>query len=184
MIGIHYIPLPLKWQSFSIDGTGIYRGQENALLRRMERILSQWEGTPYHEGQSLKGVGTFCTAFICSVLDELYQNRRPTPLPEIPTDAAMHDRATAMRGLRWFLSHYPQHEEITSTIVQPGDILVTGPVGGGPGHGILVGPRENTLWQCSGGSVHFTGMSLPDAYQLHAVYRMKDRTQWLSNLPS
>lgn len=140
-----------------------------------------WEGTPYREGQSVRGVGTFCTAFVCAVLDELYQDGRATSLPEIPTDASMHDRSTALAGLRWFLRRYPEHAEVTSGKIQPGDVLVTGPSGGGPGHAILVGPRENTLWQCSGGSVHFTGMALPDCYQLHAVYRMKDRIRWLSN---
>ena len=184
MIGISYFPIGLRWQSFSIEGTGTYRAREGDLLRRMEHILADWEDTPYRDGQSVKGMGTYCTAFLCAVLDELYRRPVPTPLPEIPTDAAMHDRATAIEGLRWFLRHYPNHEKVECMIVQPGDVLVTGPRGGGPGHGILVGPRENTLWQCSGGSVHFTGMSLPDPYELYAVYRFTDRISWLSNSAS
>ncbi len=178
MIGIHYIPIGLSWKSFTING-GTHRADENAFLRRYERILAEWEGTPYRDGQCLKRVGIFCTAFVCVVLDELYRVKRPVPIPEIPTDAAMHCPETARAGLRWFLRQYPNHAEVTDRIVQPGDVLVTGPSGGGPGHGILVGPRENTLWQCSGGSVHFTGMALPDPYELFAVYRMTDRINWL-----
>jgi hypothetical protein len=176
---VNYVPLPLRWQSFCIEGTGMHRAAEGGLLRRMERIFGAWEGTPYRDGQAVKRVGTFCTAFLCAVLDELYRVERPTPLPEIPTDAAMHHPPTARAGLRWFLSHYPRHQEVTDGFVQPGDVLVTGPQGGGPGHGILVGPRENTLWQCSADSVHFTGMSIPECYQLFAAYRMTDRSKWL-----
>lgn len=179
MSGVHYVPLPLQWRSLNI-GSGLDRAAEGNLLRRMDRILAEWEGTPYRDGQSVKGVGTFCTAFVCAVLDELYRRTPATPLPQIPTDASMHDRATAWRGLRWFLSHYPAHEALECTIVQPGDILVTGPQSGGPGHAIFVGPRENTLWQCSGGAVHFTGMHIPDTYTLFAVYRFADRASWLS----
>lgn len=176
--GIQYQPIGLTWTSFNVSSLGMFRPQESRLARRMGRIMAEWEGTPYLDGQCVKGVGTFCTAFVCSVLDELYGKDRPTPLPEIPTDAAMHDPAKAREGLRWFLSHYPNHEKRVDPHVQPGDVLVTGPRGGGPGHAILVGPCENTLWQCSGGSVHFTGMSLPDQYQLFAVYRMTDRMKW------
>lgn len=179
MAGIRYVPLPLKWRSFSVNDLGMHRAQENEMLRRMGRILNDWEGTPYADGQSVKGVGTFCTAFVCAVLDELYRKERPTPMPEIPSDAAMHDRATAIAGLHWFLRHYPENERQDGDLVQPGDILITGPVGGGPGHAMFVGPRENTLWQCSGESVHYTGMHLPDVYRLFAVYRMKDRHTWL-----
>lgn len=176
---IRYVSLPVTWTSLSLSEWGS-RAEEGAILRRMERILWQWEGTPYVPGQCLRGVGAFCTAFLCAVLDELYGRTPATPLPEIPDDASMHSPETARAGLRWFLRHYPNHVQIFDGIVQPGDVLVTGPKGGGPGHAILVGPRENTMWQCSGRSVHFTGLSIPDTYTLHAIYRMTDRLAWSS----
>lgn len=176
---IQYNPIPLTWRSFSING-GTHRAAENALLRRMARIFAEWEGTPYRTGQHVKQVGTFCTAFVAAVLDELYRLDRPVPLPEIPPDASFHHSGTARAGLRWFLRQYPNHEPIPiGGEVQPGDVLVTGPGGGGPGHGILVGPAENTIWQCSGGSVHFTGFALPEPYILYAAYRLTDRMLWL-----
>lgn len=186
MSGVRYVPLPLRWRSFVLGDTGVHRAGEGNLLRRLERILAFWEGTPYHLGQSVRGMGTFCTAFLCAVLDELYGRPAATPLPEIPVDASMHDPATARSGLRWFLEHYPNHERVEPgpdgyTVVQPGDVLVTGPQGGGPGHAILVGPRENTLWQCSGLGVHYTGLHIYEHYDLFAVYRMTDREKWLSN---
>lgn len=189
MTGLRYIDVGLAWQTFNLGKGGFYRAAEGSFVRRLERILGEWEGTPYRNGQSLKGVGTFCTAFLCSVLDELYRKAQPTPLPDIPPDAAMHDPERARGGLRWFLETYPNHVRVEPEIdgpykgrriVQPGDVLVSGPVGGGPGHAILVGPRENTLWQCSGQSVHWTGLYLPDCYSLFAAYRMTDRETWLS----
>lgn len=166
---MRYVPLGLTW-----------RDPGHLPLARIERELLRWDGTPYRLGQCLPGVGTYCTAFVVSVLDALYRLQRPTPLPEgIPDDAAMHDPPRARQGLRWFLRQYPAHRQVEDGSAEPGDVLVTGPHGGGPGHGILVGPHPNTLWQCSGNGVHFTGMSIPDTYQLFAVYRMTDRQKWL-----
>lgn len=173
-----YENVGLRWQAFTINGTGIFRAAERAVERRMGRILDSWEGTPYDAGQAQKGVGAFCTAFVVGVLDELYRCA-PTPLPLIPQDAAMHDPDRARAGLRWFLERYPRHERIPNGIMQPGDVLVTGPVGGGPGHALIVGPRENTIWQCSGQGVHYTGLALPTSYRLHSIYRMTNRTEWL-----
>ncbi|CAK9074220.1 Uncharacterized protein (Fragment), partial [Durusdinium trenchii] len=127
MTGIHYYDALLTWTSFRINGSGMYRAAERALERRMERLLGEWEGTPYVLGQSAKGVGTFCTAFVCEILNELY--RRPgVELPEIPSDAAMHD-------------------------------------------------PERVSSRSSG--VHWTGMFLPEPYELHAVYRLSDRKDYL-----
>lgn len=174
---MNYLPLDLKWRSLDIDGTGMHRWAENLILRRMAKILGGWENTPYQLGQNSQGVGTYCTAFVCSVLDALY-GRQTTPMPEIPADAAMHCPETARAGLRWFMRRYPCRR-VEDGFVQPGDVLITGPSGGGPGHAILVGPRENTLWQCSGRvGVHFTGMSLPFPYVLHGVYRLDNRETW------
>lgn len=175
---ISYQPIGLRWRSLVLGDLGMFRPQEAQILRRLGRIFQQWDSTPYVLGQCKPRVGTYCTAFVCAVLDELYRQPLAT-LPDIPHDAGMHDRETAMAGLRWFLRRYPNHGEVTDGWVQPGDVLVTGPRGGGPGHAILVGTRENTLWQCSGKSgVHFTGMALPDPYVLFAVYRMTDRLSW------
>lgn len=176
---MRYNPLSLRWRSLILCDTGLYRASEAAVLRRMSRELDRWEGTPYRDGENKPKVGTYCTAFVCSVLDALYR-REGAKMPEIPSDASMHCRATALGGLRWFLERYPNHQRIEGREVQPGDILVTAPVGGGPGHAILVGPRENTIWQCSGKTgVHFTGMALPASYVLHSVWRLTDRMAWI-----
>lgn len=163
-----YVPLPLRWRPL----------QDEVARGRIERILCDWEGTPYARGQRVKQVGVFCTAFVCAVLDELY-GREPVDLPEIPDDASMHDPARARAGLRWFLRQYPC-DVVEDGFVEPGDVLITGPIAGGPGHAIFVGPQPGTLWQASGPAVHFTGMSIPGEYSLHAVYRLRERQKWSS----
>ncbi len=175
---IRYTSIGLSWRTLVLGDFGMFRPQEANIMRRLARILEEWCDTPYVMGEAKPRVGVYCTAFVTAVLDELY--RRPqAPLPSIPHDAGMHDKETAMAGMRWFLGHWANHAKVTDGWVQPGDLVVTGPRDGGPGHAILVGPRENTLWQCSGRSgVHFTGMSIPDNYTLHAVYRMTDRLSW------
>lgn len=177
---IVYKPLPLRWQAFNLcpdNGFAQDRYRAIEIERRMAKILDEWEYTPYDTKFAEKGKGVHCSAFVCRVLDELYR-REPTPLPNIPNDIGFHDRAGAIAGLRWFMRQYPACYQVTGTDVQPGDVLITGPVGGGPGHAMIVGPRENTLWQASDTGVHYTGMSLPDIYELHATFRFRDREKW------
>lgn len=169
----------LSWQCFRLEGPMQEDLiQSRAIERRLERILHEWRGTPYMAGQAVKGVGVFCSAFTCRVLDELY-HQDPTPLPEIPDDASFHDPETSARGLRWFLKAFPNHLRVENGIVQPADVVVTGPRSGGPGHAILVGPQENTLWEANVGKVAQIGLVIPQAYELHAIYRMSDRRRWL-----
>lgn len=149
---------------------------------RLARILGDWDGTPYVNGQACKREGVYCTAFMARVLDELYR-RPPTPMPRIPPDASFHDAEGVLLGMRWFLREYPNNEKLEPAVdglyhVQPADILITGPIGGGPGHAILVGPRENTMWEAGTFKVQMIGMMIPDNYELHAVYRMTDRNSW------
>lgn len=148
-----------------------------AIEKRMDAILARWRGTPYAAGQAMAGCGVFCTAFVCRVLDELY-GKEPTPLPDIPLDVSFHNPDTARSGLRWFLRSYPNHARIVNGEVEPGDVLVTGPVSGGPGHAILVGPSPSSLWEARSGGVGRTGLMIPAEYRLHAVYRLTDRELW------
>lgn len=181
---IQYVPLPLQWTVLQLTGPG-ENDFSNRLVRsanierRLARILGEWESTPYDTKFSEKGVGSSCTGFICRVLDELYR-KDPTELPHIPNDISFHDKAGAMAGLKWFMRAFPMAEKITDTRVQPGDVVITQPTGGGPGHALIIGPRENTMWQTTDDivGVHYTGLAVPSTYQLSAVFRFKDRGTW------
>jgi hypothetical protein len=170
----------LQWRALNLcPGNGFASDRYRAIEieRRLMRILGEWEGTPYNTMFAEKRVGVHCSSFVCRVLDELYK-RPPTDLPAIPRDIGFHNRAGAIAGLRWFMRQYPTCQQLTDNYVEPGDILIVGPKGGGPGHAMIVGPRENTIWQASEGGVHYTGMALPEIYEFHAAFRFRDRKDW------
>lgn len=164
---IRYAPLPVTWRSPA----------NPFWLPRLKSVLVSWQGTPYCVGQQQKQIGVDCIRFGCAVLDELY--RRPlTDLPIRAPDASMHDPEGAFSVMRQIVRRYPNHVTIEDGSVEPGDVLVVGPRNGGPGHMVIVGPQPNTLWQSSGGKVHFTGLSLPGSATLFRTYRMVDREKW------
>lgn len=184
MISVHYVSLPLQWTVLQLTGGG-ENDFSNRLVkaakieRRLARILGEWERTPYNIRCAEKGVGSSCAGFICRLLAELYRIE-PVDIRAIPEDMSFHNRAGAVAGLKWFLRTFPAAEKLESERVQPGDVIITEPLDGGPGHALMVGPREGTMWQnldCQVG-VHYTGLSVPSTYRLHSVYRFKDREDW------
>lgn len=194
-MSIRYRDVGLRWGPVKFgahaDGNGfvedVARGRK--FERRLEAILTGWEHTPYSPSIIKQGPdgGVFCTAFVARVLDELFR-QDPMPLPDIPHDTAMHNAAKARAALRWFLRNYPGSIPIKSREteeglevwdVQPGDIVISGPIGGGPGHAMIVGPRQNIMWQADGQRVHYTGLYLPEPYELHDVRRFYQREEWV-----
>ena len=180
---IHYYDTGLEWHPLRLpdhrDRNGFSEdvGRAGKIERRLARILGEWEDTPYRAGIIQKGVGVYCTAFVARVLDELY-GREPTSLAKVPHDVGQHNRRRAMAALRWFTRQFPTSFEVEDGEVEPGDLLMTGPSGGGPGHAMIVGPRRNTVWQACGRSVHYTGLFLPEGFDLFQVRRFADREAW------
>lgn len=176
--------LPIQWTPLDVRNPD----SERRIAERLASVLHSWEDTPYSSSQAERGVGVYCTAFVCGVLDDLFRAEKKTPLNKIPHDVSMHCGASSRAGLRWFLRHYPTADRIYSITtadegeivdVQPGDVLITGPIGGGPGHAIMIGPRKNVMWQASGMAVHYTGFFVPMGYMLYAVYRFSDKERWI-----
>lgn len=169
-----FTPMPLRWYPFRLIGTRFATEIAKAarIERRLAAILSGIEGTPFHQLR--------CADFAVRVLDELYG--LPTEeavASQIPTDIAAHDRRGAVRAMRMLLERYPCHKRLRGRSVEPGDLLVVGPVGGGPGHVMIVGPKENTAWHSLPRSgVHQTGMFLPEHYKFYRAYRCTDREEW------
>lgn len=175
-----YNALDLEWHPLrlELDGFASPVAKGRAIERRLERILGEWKDTPYHPSFIHKKQGVYCTAFVCRVLEELYR-REWRDMLNIPDDISFHNREGAIAGLKWFMRQFPACEKITDNKIEPGDVIITGPEGGGPGHAIIVGPRRNTMWQASGTcGVHFTGLALPNIYELYAAYRFSDRSTW------
>lgn len=125
------------------------------------------------DGQQAKGRGVDCVRFVAAVLDEMQGTR--TELEKLPRDAAFHAREKCFTAFRLFIRQFDGYEIPEGEPVQPGDVLVVGPVTGGPGHAIIVG-KDGQLWH-SAGSVTRTGMGCLDAfmYKYKAAFRAKDR---------
>lgn len=151
---------------------------DTALHDALAGVLADWEGTPYESGQRFKGRGADCLGAVFGVIDDL-DGRQRAAFPDMPHDTALHDRQTALVAMRRLLERYQPSERVDTPYVEPGDVLVTGSPGGGPGHVALIGPRKNELWHSLPHvGFHRTGWGLLQQQRLHAVYRFTDRERW------
>ena len=149
--------------------------QSAQVEERLRRILKEWEGTPHMDGQQAKGVGVDCVRFAAAVLDEL--GGTTTSIEHLPRDLAFHQREKAVAGMRLFIDNF--NGQKVEEPYQPGDVFVTGPVTGGPGHAIILGP-DGGLWQSASKKVIRSGLealSLP-LYKHKATFRVRDRERW------
>lgn len=171
-MSVQAVILPLSWTPLRI-GDPL---EDELALRTLDSELRSWDETPYGIGQQSKGQGVDCVRFVAAVLDFL--GGTETPLPSLPQDAAMHDRAGAIAGMLTIKRAFDPLDEVLDGLVQPGDLLVVGPRRGGPGHGMIVGCRPGEVWEAGTRRVQKVGWSLPDTSELFAVYRKKDRKPW------
>lgn len=174
---VYYAPLRLEWSPIIVPGH-CSDAQINAQRaeRRLARILSSWEGTPYAAGQGHRKVGCDCVRATVLILAEWMRWEAPK-LDTLPPDAALHDRKGAIRALHRIRRALPPHKRLRGARrAQPGDVLITGHPGGGPGHAIIVGTDRNTLWQATKGAGFVRcGWALPADYsKLYAVLRFDD----------
>lgn len=166
--------LPLIWTPYSDE-----RPEE--ITARLEAILTSWWGTPYRENQQCKGYGADCVRFVCGVLDELDGGTR-RKVKTLPSDVSLHSPETARRSMRTIMKLFMPHSRVLDMTAQPGDVLVTGPKHGGPGHAMIVGTQKNTLWEATSPSVRRVGWAIGSNLhnKLYRVLRMTDRSdRWV-----
>lgn len=141
---------------------------------RLGEVLDSWLSTPYMPGQSCKGVGVDCVRFALAVLDELAGTK--TDVRTIAPDAAVHAPGVAAAAFDRLVDRF-NCAEIRTGVVQPGDILATGPVGGGPGHAVIVGVTRAVAWDAVHPKVRKISLGLRAlvGQRVFAVYRMDNR---------
>lgn len=166
-----------------------WRTIDKSVEARLEAILRSWEGTPYLPGQQKERVGVDCVRFVCAVLDDVRGTPR-TPIETLPQDAAMHNRTSAILAMKKINALYRPNVQAFSrldtpleeVVVEPGDVVVCAPEGGGPGHVMLAGARPYELWESSGTGVRRVGLGglLLDRgqWRLHYVYRITNKQEW------
>ncbi len=151
----------------------------------MSRVLSAWQGTPYESGQRFIQRGADCIGAVFGVIDDL-DGRARAEFPGMPHDCAMHSGETARAAVREILRRYDPIVNVAQRsdgicCVEPGDLILTGHPGGGPGHVEMVGVRHGHLWHALPGiGFHQGGWSLFDTQTMLAVYRIEDKERWVS----
>lgn len=145
---------------------------------RLGLVLEQWQGTPYRAGQQVRGMGVDCVRFVAAVLDEL--RGTTTPIETLPNDASMHTREGAIASMLNIKRAFMPCELVGDNSLEPGDVLVTGPRDGGPGHALIVGDQMNVLWESSNTGVRRVGKSAlaRNGYELFYAYRLANRDTW------
>lgn len=177
----------LVWIPMSVNGWT--RDMLDKATRNLEIQLEEWDGCRYESGQSFnegEPGAADCIGSVFGVVDWTDgKDRRYAP--GFPSDTAMHNRNTAVLAMRELQRRYAPNTKIKATAegvyyVQPGDIIVTGLAGGGPGHVAMVGPKRNTMWESvpstgfrQQGWVFFAGQ------EVWAVYRLDNKEDWLGN---
>lgn len=179
----HYLITNLIWQE--IEHPELNSGLVQKITDRLEAVLQSWKGTPYCLGQQCKGMAVDCVRFVCGVLDEMYQQPYKT-VGVLQDDIAFHSREAASEGFRTIMQLYPDHTALRGNEVEPGDILICGSKYGGPGHAMIAGTRQSTLWHTNSHKVVQTGLAFPQAgmYHLHRILRADDKDKWLQCSPS
>lgn len=171
---IRYYQIARLWQPLSI----IDQSAVDIINLRLNTLFDGWQGTPYMAGNQCKQSGVDCVRWVTAVLDAMY-NRTSTDIVTLPSDASFHNKRGAMKAMLHIKRLYPHCKVLRQAPLEPGDLVIVGPPGGGPGHAMLVGTQKNTLWHCAPHSgVCKTGWSLAVGHQhIFRVYRAKDRVR-------
>ncbi len=177
---IELAPFPARWRPLPESAGGA------AAMDRMERVFAAWLGTPYMRGAQARGArgGVDCLRFVSGLQNDL--DRVPLLPPDrLPQDLAMRDPNQAMLVVGKFIRAYGG-KVVRDGSAQPGDIVVIARPGEGPGHGMTIGPRPNTIWESGGGvdrgGVRMLGWSLDVNSTVVRIYRRADSTRaaWAS----
>lgn len=175
---IRYYPIARPWQPLSIEDPRA----AHLIHLKLAVLFQQWQGTPYMAGNQCIQKGVDCVRWVTAVLDMMY-DRAPTDIQTLPSDGSFHNKRGAMKAMIKIKRLYPHCKVLRDEPLEPGDLVIVGPPGGGPGHAMLVGTEKNTLWHCAPLSgVCKTGWSLIVGNQhIFRVYRAKDRVKlWTS----
>lgn len=169
---IRYYTIPYEWSPLQA-GT---EQQNEEITNKLMSLFLAWEGTPYMSGNQRIGQGVDCVRWVSTILDTMY-GQPPQNIVTLPSDGSFHNRKGAMRTMLKIKRTYSHCKVIKDQPLQPGDLVVVGSPGGGPGHAMLVGTKPNTLWHCTpNNGVTRTGWALVCGCQkIFRVYRAKDR---------
>ena len=176
----HVVAVPYEWRPVSFIGADPKDGARVAY--RIGEVLYSWLDTPYMLGQRSKGQGVDCINFLIAVLDELYGFARPELIGlRLRGDRSLHNKIESERTKAAILSVYSPNCIVPSFQVEPGDIVITGPARGGPGHAMIVSDKPGVLVHATvRGGVQTAGCGYDRRTQRPLeVWRLLDKHRWL-----
>ena len=157
---------------------GAYRNAPSFIEWRIQRELDSWLGTPYGLGQRTKGVAVDCVNFCTAFLDQMIGHQTPTEIQQLRGDRCLTAHGGTAVAMKALLSCYRPNTEIRTGRVEPGDIAVTGPKGGGPGHVLIAGVRPNTWFHATPNGVQMAGSSYSSDMLPFRIFRYSDKKSW------
>lgn len=143
----------------------------------LARLLRRWEGTPYLAGSCAPGPrgGVDCVRFVVAVWNAL-AGLRVDPAAVAPA-AAVHAPDRARTAFAALAARFPCAPVPDGVPLEPGDVLATGPIGGGPGHGVIVGDERRICWDATYPAVRRISLGLVAlvGHEVHGAWRLNDR---------
>lgn len=139
--------------------------------------LCRWEGTPYLPGSCAPGPGggVDCVRFVVAVWNALARvDVRPDA---ISPAAAVHHPERARMAFAELAARFPCAPVPPDAPLEPGDVIATGPIGGGPGHGVIVGDERRICWDATYPAVRRISLGLVAlvGHEVHGAWRLMDR---------
>lgn len=176
MTHVRSVGAPFEWRGMMVSPQDV----RERILGRLRSILQSWEHTPYRSRACVKKVGADCVRYGLAIIDELRGLDRLSQVQTVSDDVCMHDAKTAFETVSRIEGIYQPLERVWEPYIEPGDLILVGPPGGGPGHLQIVGPDPNTIWHCDRGTgVCRTGMGVRDGHErIFRAYRFGDRLEW------
>lgn len=160
------IPIDFEWRETPHD-------------RQVRTVLDSWAGTPYREGERIKGKGVDCVNFAAGFLDEMRMQEHPTEIRRLRGDRCLSAKGGTQKAMKAFLRAYdPMHEQQSAYYIEPGDLAVTGVEG--PGHVLIAGATPNTWYHAvRPRGIVWTGSGRYEHEMPWRIYRyMKKKECW------
>lgn len=141
-------------------------------LEIIQRTLDSWLYTPYKLFSQAPGPegATDCVRFVGGVGDTVLGTK--THIPRVLSDISFHDPEKARDCMRFLVREFEMRLLPQGSELQPMDVIMCGPRGGGPGHAMFAG-TDGYLYHCveTSGVVR-TGLSL-QGQEYHGTLRRK-----------
>ncbi len=170
----------MKFEPQSLKWVRLEHGHDR-VCERLTAILESWRDTPYCLNQACKKVAVDCVRFVFSTLNEMYGFAKGEVM-RLPADTAFHNKEKCIAAVRFLMGVYSPCRFVKDGSIEPGDIILTGTVGGSPGHAMVAGPNQSELWHSTDSGVCKTGISFSrdlDLFTFHKIIRPEDKHLWV-----